>query len=242
MIALLSDIHSNLYALEAVLNDMPKVSAVYVLGDTIGGANPFPCEVLDRLMSLDVPVHAVLGNWEDWMLRNRHSITPEQRTISKHRLAIRTMEALEERHWTFLQGLDASMRIDDVLIFHGRPENLAGYIGTNNQDEAEELVKSHDAKWLIGGHTHRARLFRVGSQTIINVGSVGLNCDMIGNTACYALLDGDNVVFRHVSYDVELAIRAIEDSEFYALDNLTALGTIIVMRSGNYDLLKQLKE
>ena len=105
MIALLSDIHSNLYALEAVLDDMPKVSAVYVLGDMIGGANPFPCEVLDALIGLDVPVHAVLGNWEDWMLRNRHDIKPEWRIDRKYLPAVWTMDALKERHWTYWKGL-----------------------------------------------------------------------------------------------------------------------------------------
>jgi len=240
MIALLSDIHSNLYALEAVLNDMPKVSAVYVLGDMIGGANPFPCEVLDRIMGLNVPVHAVLGNWDDWMIRNRNDIKPEWRIDRKYLPAVWTMDNLKERHWEFLEGLEVSKQIDDTLIFHGCPENLAERILT--QDDAENLARRHSAKWLIGGHTHRSKLFSIGNQRVVNAGSVGLSCDMTEGTACYALLDDDNVVFRHASYDVERAIRAIEDSEFYALDNLTALGTIIVMRSGNYDLLKQLKE
>ena len=139
-----------------------------------------------------------------------------------------------------MEGLETSKRIDDTLVFHGSPENLNKRILT--QDDAESLARRHNAKLLIGGHTHRSKLFSVGNQRVVNAGSVGLSCDMMEGTACYALLDGDNVVFRHASYDVERAIRAIQDSAFYALDNPTALGTIIVMRSGNYDLLKQLKK
>jgi len=235
MVAILSDIHSNLYALEAVLKDMPKVSDVYVLGDIVGGASPFPCEVLDRLMDLDVPVHAVLGNWEEWMLKNRHDIQPQWRVgESKFSAAIWTIDALQSRHWDFLEKLGKNMQIDDMLLFHGSPEETTGQILC--QSDADELAKKYNTKWLIGGHTHSARLFRVEdgreSRRVVNVGSVGLSADGIGGTACYALLDGDNIVFRNVSYDVETAIRAIESSELYTLATEYSRQIIARMISG----------
>ena len=68
---------------------------------------------------------------------------------------------------------------------------------------------------------------------MVNVGSVGLSCDNIGGTACYALLDGDNISFRYVSYDVDTAVRAIEDSELYALATDFAKFSITIMRTGS---------
>jgi len=233
MIALLSDIHSNIYALDAVLKDMPKVSVAYVLGDTVGGANPFPCQVLDTLMNLDMRVSAILGNWEAWMINVRHDIPPEWRGDgTKIAAGAWTMDVMKEHHWNFLEGLGTDLCVDDMLLFHGSPESLKDEIIC--QDSAEELAKRHNAKWLIGGHTHKARLFRVGSHRVVNVGSVGLSCDCIGGTACYALLDEDNIIFRHVSYDLESAVKAIENSELFTLAGDFSRQTISIMKSGSF--------
>jgi len=232
MIAILSDIHSNLYALEAVLQDMPEVSAVYILGDMVGGANPFPCEVLDRLMDLNIPVSAILGNWEWWMLDIKRGIPMESKNIC----GMWTMNALKERHWRFLENLSPNKCIGDMLIFHGSPDKLTG--GALEQEEAEALAKGQDAKWLIGGHTHKAKLFQVGAQYVVNAGSVGLSSNNIGGTACYLLLDGDKISFRHITYDLEAAVKAIKDSEIYTVDNDSAIKTITAMRSGNYNQWK----
>jgi len=78
---------------------MPKVSAVYILGDMVGGANPFPCEVLDKLMDLDVPVSCILGNWEGSMIGARHNIPPEIRGDgTKFAAAAWTMDTLHKHH------------------------------------------------------------------------------------------------------------------------------------------------
>ena len=70
MIALLADIHGNLHALGAVLADMPKVSQIWVLGDMLTGL-PFPCEVLNRLLNIDIPVYAIQGNHEEALLESQ---------------------------------------------------------------------------------------------------------------------------------------------------------------------------
>jgi len=233
MIAILSDIHSNLHALEAVLEDMPKVSAIYILGDTIGGASPFPCEVLDRLMGLSVPVSSVLGNWEWMMVTRRHDITQEIRNSgTKLAAGAWAMDALEEHHWNYLESLDMTIKANNMLLSHGRPDDVLGVV--LSQEDADELVKSYSEKWLICGHTHRTRLFKVGSQRIVNAGSVGLSADCISGAACYALLDEAHISFRHVPYDVEAAVRAIEISEIYALAKDYADRIIEIMRTGRF--------
>ena len=232
MIAILSDIHGNLHALEAVLGDMPKVSDIYVIGDMVGGASPFPCEAMDMLMNHSTPVTFVLGNWEWWMMHNRNKITPELRADKKLAAGVWGIESLKERHWALLESLPRTLTVGDKLFFHGSPEKLTEQIFT--QKEAEDLAGRHDAKWLIGGHIHRARLFKVGNRRVLNAGSVGIPCDDIAGAACYALMDGESAHFRHVSYDVEAAVSAIEKSEIYKLANEYARAIISVMRSGNY--------
>ena len=228
MIAILSDIHSNIHALEAVLSDMPKVDAIYILGDMIGGACPFPCEVLDIINGLDVPVSAVLGNWEDWMIRNKYDIAGAR---TRNIAGAWTMEALQERHWSFLEGLDASVQIGDILIFHGSPENVEDSVIT--QEDADKLAKKHSARWLIGGHTHRAKVFLSGNeQRVVNASSVGASFDEIGAMACYALLDCESISFRHVNYDIESAVKAIETCELYKLNRRYADLIIQRMRTG----------
>ena len=219
MIAILSDIHSNIHALDAVLTDMPEVSDIWILGDMIGGL-AFPCEVLDRLMNLSIPVSPVLGNWEEGLIAGKRGLRPEFWTEgTKLATAAWTIDALRPYHWDFLESLEGIRRFDNVsggaLLYHGTPKNSEGSI--LSKEEAEKVAAEHDEKWLLGGHTHTARLFRVGAgadagkQSVVGVGSVGLSMDGIGGTACYALL-GEDLVFRHVTYDVEAAIAALKAS------------------------------
>ena len=219
MIAILSDIHSNIHALDAVLADMPEVSDILILGDMIGGL-AFPCQVLDRIMNLSVPVSAVLGNWEEGLLDGKRGLHPEWWTEGAKFAALAyTADALQPHHWSFLESLDKTLNLDNIpggaLLYHGRPKNSRESI--LNKEEASEVAAEHKEKWLLSGHTHIARLFRTGSgadpgnQKVVGVGSVGLSMDRIGGTACYALL-GEDLVFRHVAYNVEAAIKALESS------------------------------
>jgi len=233
MIAVISDIHSNLYALEAVLADMSKVTDLWVLGDTVGGANPFPCEVIDRIMNFHVPVTKILGNWDYWMLETRHNVQPEWRTDgTKMAAGAWTIDTLQARHWDFLNGLDTNVLIGDALLFHGSPENIAQFIDCRK--DAEELAEKHSVKLLLGGHSHKAQLYRIGNQQVVGVGSIGISVDALGGTACYVLLDGENIVFRHVAYDIEKAVAAIVNSELNTLAYEFAKETIFCMRNGYY--------
>jgi len=234
MVAVLSDIHNNLHALNAVLADIPKVSAIWVLGDTVGGACPYPCQVLDRLMGLDVPVKAILGNWERWAMDARHNIDPAWRADgTKLAAGVWSFEQLKPRHWDFLSQLGTTMEMENTLLFHGTPTKIAQQIW--NYDDAKAVAEKHDKKWLLGGHTHHAQYYKLGNQRVVGVGSVGLAADGIAGTACYVLLDDDRVTFRHVEYDMEKAVAEIRDSEVYALAKGFAEDCIYVMRNGRYE-------
>ena len=216
MIAILSDIHGNLHALEAVLADMPKISAIWVLGDFAGGL-PFPCEVIDRILNLSVPVTAVLGNWEEMLIDSRHGRHPEYWERKQFGTMAWTVEALKPHHWTYLENLGETQVMGEVtgraLLYHGMPEDSFGQI--KNQEPAEKTAAGHTEKWLLGGHYHKTRLYRVGEKRVVVNGSVGISMDKIGGTACYALLDDENITFRHVAYDLDAALSAFKASELF---------------------------
>ena len=217
MIAVISDIHGNLHALEAVLNDMPRdVSNIWVLGDMVGGL-PYPCEVLDCLINLHVPVTAVLGNWEVDLIAAKKGLRPEYWERLQFGTAAWTVDTLKHHHWEFLEGLAEKQTKGDVpgraLLYHSNPEGT--YAPIPDWKTAAEEAAKHTEKWLLGGHTHVSRVFCVNEQRVVVAGSVGLSLDNIGGMACYALLDGSSISFRHVPYDIDAALEAFMVSEAF---------------------------
>lgn len=216
LIAIISDIHANIHALEAVLSDMPQVSDIWVLGDTVGGG-PFPCEVLERLLNLATPVTAILGNWEGYLFDKR-SADPKWHSEKQNASAAHTISTLKDHHWSYLESLKGTRSMDCVpggaLLFHGRPDNV--FANIESYESALEVAAMHQERWLFGGHIHSLRLFHIGQQRVAAVGSVGMAADeiWIGGTAAYALLDADKIVFRHVAYDLDSAISAFKASEY----------------------------
>jgi len=234
MIAILSDIHSNIQALDAVLADIPpEVTDILVLGDTVGGLTS-NCEVMDRLMSLTTPLTAILGNWEENLLNGKNGLHPEYWQGTQFATLGWTIDNLQPKHWAFLEGLSTTLNYDKLnggaFLFHGKPND--SYTGIHTQEQAIEAVKGRTEKWLLCGHTHQARLFRVGKQNVLTVGSVGHSVDGIGGVACYVIIDGDKVAFRHVSYDVDAAIADIENSELPSIAPGFAKANILTVSTG----------
>lgn len=227
MIAVLADIHSNLHALEAVLDDMPDVSAVWVLGDTTGEL-PFPREALDRLNDLGskIPLYEVAGNREQSLLEAKAGLRPDWWKGPQFRVLAWTADQLTQAHWESMKAQSTFLPLDGVpggaALFHGSPEKARGKIRL--QEHAITAAACVPHRWLACGHTHNARLFRVGGQIIINAGSVGIPLDGMAGAACYALLDETSepssmrsVAFRQVPYDVDAAVAALKKSELAAL-------------------------
>jgi len=234
VIAILSDIHGNIHALETVLADMPKVDEIWVLGDTVGGG-AFPCEVLDRLLNLPIPVTSILGNWEIVLLEGKKGLHPEWWKDKNHPYtsAPWTVDNLKPHHWEYLEGLPEVRSMGDALLYHGRPDGQRG--STETQQEAAEVAAKFKEKWLFGGHIHEAHLFHVGQQRVAVIGSVGLSADgRFAGITSYALFDGENLQFRHLTYDVEAAVKALKASDYGKyLEPNTARAVIATMLSGH---------
>ena len=215
MIALLSDIHSNIHALDAVLADMPKeVSEIWVLGDTIGGMAS-PCEVLDRIMNLSIPVTKILGNWEENFFLAREGKCPQYWTSTQFANLAWTYNSLQAHHWQFLEGLSSTLSINTIpggaFLSHAKPWDSQN--GINTEEDAIEAAANRSEKWLFSGHFHHTRSFCIGNQRVVCVGSVGLPMENIGGMACYTLLDGNKLMFKYIDYDVEATIRDMKNSE-----------------------------
>jgi predicted phosphodiesterase len=175
-IAVISDLHGNLLALEAVLADIEQrgVDEVVNLGDLVSGGLA-PAATADRLMELGQ--HTVRGNHERQVLQN-----PYERMSMSDRLA---HDQLTEVHRAWFASLPLTAEIaPGVLAFHGSPYNDLVYLletvepdGARPATEEEITARLGEyASWplLLCGHTHLQRQVRLGSGAlVVNPGSAG---------------------------------------------------------------------
>lgn len=241
MQAILSDIHGNLEALNAVLEDIARhsIEAIYCLGDLVGyGPNPRECVDLAR------PWKVVLQGIFDQAVLDDPSDLPfgenARRSLVWSRAELATPvpdpEAARQR-WDFLRQRLPRHQEGDILFVHGSARNpLYEYVFPEdiyNQRKMERIFALVE-RYCFQGHTHVPGIFveqtpedlytftspdevdynyRLdGRKTLCNVGSVGQPRDGDWH-ACYVLLDGDTVQFRRVEYDIETTIRKIQDRD-----------------------------
>jgi predicted phosphodiesterase len=230
--AIISDIHSNLEALEVVLTDIKAqgITEIYCLGDIIGyGPNPREC--IDLIMQCQI---CILGNHDQGAL-----FDPEGFNSGAERAIFWTRDQLEApagnpkenaKRWDFLGELPRNHRENGFLFVHGSARNpLNEYVFPEdiyNQRKMEKifsLVEHH----CFQGHTHVPGVFtqslnffspdELGYQyrltedkTLINVGSVGQPRD--GDPrACYVVLENNVVHFRRLEYPIDVTVKKIYD-------------------------------
>ena len=230
-IAILSDIHGNLPALEAVLDDVKRrrPDRVYCLGDLVGyGA--FPNEVVARILGEAIPT--IMGNYDDGVGFDRDDCGCAYRDPGEQERGQRSLMWTRARttpeHKQFLQALHPNLRFtvdgQRVLLVHGSPRKMNEYLFEDRPlSSFERLAASSGADVIVFGHTHKPYVKRVNDVWFVNAGSVGKPKD--GDwRACYALLTLDRqdpVEFVRVEYDVHRitqAIRATDLPEEFAAD------------------------
>jgi len=221
-IAVFSDIHANLHALQAVWDDLQrqKPDVAYCLGDLVGyGA--FPNEVIAFLHERRVPT--VMGNYDEGVGFDMNECgCAYTRADDRLRgdLSLRwTQEHTAAEGKAILRSLPVQIRLEErspkLLLVHGSPRKINEYLYEDRPAATlERIVKLAGTGVLLFGHTHLPYQKWIGSTLLVNVGSVGKPKD--GNPqACYALVDlglRSRVQFRRVPYDIEAAARAVEDS------------------------------
>jgi predicted phosphodiesterase len=218
-LAVLSDIHANLAALDAVRADLPAVDQIWVLGDTVG-YGPRPNEVIAALQELGA--RSVLGNHDGAAIG---TVDPGDFNPDAHAAINWTAGALDDNARAYLAALPEVRRDGDLTAVHGSPRDpIWEYIVSTAVAAAN--LDAFDTRWCLFGHTHYPVVYRAAHRAVeavigtdddevaledralINPGSVGQPRD--GNPAAsYLVLDTDagRAAYHRVPYDIAVTQR-----------------------------------
>jgi predicted phosphodiesterase len=223
-IAVISDIHGNLTALEAVLADLRETSPDLIPhGGDLADSGSSPLEVLDRIR--DLGWRGVMGNTDEMLVRPEaleefasKSKAPAGLWTAVREIAAATRSALGDERLAWLRGLPMAIEefAPGFALIHARPGDCWLAPAADASDaEIEEIYGPLGEPIVAYGHTHIPSIRRLGASggslsALINTGSVGLPYD--GDPrAFYLLLDGKMPTIRRVEYDVEKELRLLAD-------------------------------
>jgi putative phosphoesterase len=220
-IAIISDVHGNLTALDAVLADLRKQKPDIVLhgGDIpYGGCNP--CEVIDCIRQEGW--QGVLGNTDE-MLWNAEARATLETSAPKLKPLFRvlfescapaTREMIGESRLDWLRQLPAELRHENLVLLHASPGNLwRAPMNTADDAELERTYKSLNAAIVVYCHIHRPFIRKVGNMIVCNSGSVGSPYDGDPRSS-YLLIEDGKPVIRRVEYDVEKEAGRLLTSDY----------------------------
>lgn len=213
MIGLIADIHGNIEALQAVIEDMVerKVDEIYCLGDIVGyGASPNEC--CDTIKRMDI--HCVMGD-HDYAAATGELLTwfqPDAQKVLKW-----TSGVLDRKNKLFLSVLPRKLTLDvegvRLGLVHGSPwDELFEYVRpTVKESVLKKFLKEMDCQVLALGHTHVPFAKELNEWLVVNPGSVGQPRDGIA-WASYAIIDpfGLNVKIIRKKYDLQSAVKKMQ--------------------------------
>jgi predicted phosphodiesterase len=241
-IALFSDIHANLPALEAISSDMEKrrPDAVYCLGDLVGYA-PWPNEVIAEIRRRGIPT--IAGNYDQGIGLHSDDCgcaykTDEEKEMGAISISF-TNELVSDDARHYLKTLPAHLMVKfdpgvekfNLLLVHGSPRKINEYLFEDRPDAGFlRMMQQADADIMAFGHTHKPYYKELIEESVngkryrhaINIGSVGKPKD--GDPrGCYTMLEVNEntgmqtsgsmkVELIRVKYDVEKAAKAVEAS------------------------------
>ena len=221
-LAIFSDIHANLHAVPAVLEDIAQhqPDAVYCLGDLVGyGA--FPNEVIGLLRERQIPT--IMGNYDDGVGFGRDDCGCAYKTAEMRHLGDLSLQwtkgHVTAENKAFLRSLLPNIRLvitgTRVLLVHGSPRKINEYVYEDRLPASlGHIAQGAEADLLVFGHTHLPYVKEVAGVLLVNDGSVGKPKG--GDPrAAYALLDVDSLLeatIQRVSYEVDAAASAVRAS------------------------------
>jgi predicted phosphodiesterase len=216
-VAVVSDIHGNLTAFEAVLADIRRVSPDLVLhGGDLADTGSSPVAIIDRIRELGW--RGVMGNTDEMLIRPEsledfaaQSSAPAALWSAIREIAAATKAALGAERLAWLRELPLVVSEPGMALVHASPQSCwrAPAAGAT-EEELEGVYGVLGRPVVVFGHTHRPsiRLLPGQPRVLINMGSVGLPFD--GDPrASYLLLDGDSPEIRRVEYDMEKELKAL---------------------------------
>jgi len=227
-IAALYDIHGNLPALEAVLDDVHRagVDRIVVGGDVVPG--PMAREALERLMTLDLPVQCIHGNCELAALAQMAALqgapvtywgtTSGKPLPEPDQAAMRwTAGQLWREYQEIFLRWPKTLRLEigglgQVLFCHGTPRSETEIVlRTTSEDRLLPLFEGLGASVVVCGHTHMQFDRMIGTTRVVNAGSVGMP---FGEPGAYWALLGPDIQLRRTSYDLARAAERIRETPY----------------------------
>ena len=225
-IAVFSDIHSNLPALQAVLQDIEnhQPDKMICLGDLVGYA-PFPNEVVSIIQSLNIPV--IMGNYDQGVGNDLDDCGCAYKTDEERRLGTISIEWTKKmtisENKIYLRNLLPRYQLNcgsyQLLFVHGSPRRINEYLFPDRPDEnLLHVMSKESANLLICGHTHRPFSRKVQNIWFINDGSVGRPKDGDWRAGWVLLNIEENqtpkIEFMRCEFDLEPLKKAYQHSEF----------------------------
>jgi putative phosphoesterase len=166
-VATLYDLHGNLPALEAVLQEIPNEMTIVVGGDICAGGT-HPSETLERLQALRERVLWLRGNAD-------RELTPGEEGLAPVEVIEETRAALTNEQIAFLYGLPPTVQIGDLLFCHATPRNDVDIFTERTPEQRiADLFAVVDADVVVCGHTHTQFERTIAGKRVINSGSVGM--------------------------------------------------------------------
>jgi predicted phosphodiesterase len=209
-VAIVSDVHGNLTAFDAVLADIQRRAPDRVLhGGDLALMGAQPAEVIDRVRELGWP--GVVGNTDEVLWQPQEQLRQEElapklgpllRLIFRE-YAPATLELLGEERVTWLRGLPAQQRLEALVLVHATPDDLwRAPLPDAEDDELSTVYEPLNAATAVYGHIHRPYTRTLTRLTVANSGSVGMPWDA-DPRACYLLVEDGRPQLVRVEYDIE---------------------------------------
>jgi putative phosphoesterase len=236
-VAVISDIHGNLTALDAVIADLERRGVECVVhGGDLALAGCRGAEVIDRMRELGWP--GIVGNTDELLWRpeeheRQAGKAPKLRELLRvlfDEYAPATGAALGEERIAWLRRLPAEHREHGIALVHASPGDL--WRAPMPDSEDAELVATYQAlsaEVVVYGHIHRAYVRMLGGFTIANSGSVGNPLDGDPRAGYVLMKDGSAEIIR-VEYDIEREVSLLQRSGYPDAERIVAM-----RRSGRFE-------
>lgn len=237
-LAVVSDVHGNLTALEAVIADLNEINPDLVVhGGDLAYGGFRPAEVVDRIRELGWP--GVQGNTDEalWSPRRLSELTTSApklqglwEAISKCAAATSDLIGSERIEW--LRAFPTIWRDSDsmISIIHASPEDLwRAPLADASDEELQRVYGSLGSRLVVYGHIHRPFVRALRLFTVANCGSVSLSYD--GDPrASYLVFESGKVTIRRLAYDAEVEVRGLIESGYPYADWLGRM-----LQTGRYE-------
>lgn len=217
-IAIVSDIHGNLTAFEAVLADLRQAAPDLVLhGGDLAHGGAHPAEIVDRIR--DLGWQGVMGNVDEMLPLPQTFETFAGRSLNLkglwdvvREMAAATRALLGEERIAWLGTLPRRQTLPPLALVHASPETTWSAPGPEATDaELESVYGPLGQSVVVYGHIHRPYIRSLAGMTIVNSGSAGMPYDG-DRRAAYLLLDDSTPSIRRVEYDLDREVKAVTAS------------------------------